>query len=175
MKIQPAVTSTTDPTPDPDTLIERGREVVRLEAQTIAGLEQRLDERFAAACREVLACEGQVVVSGMGKAGLIGQKISATLASTGTPSIFLHPGEALHGDLGRIRPQDLVLAISNSGWRVRSPSRTRLRSSNSTLPVPSTRTEPKGSSPASSASRASSTQRARCLRSSWLTATGLTP
>lgn len=115
MKTQPAVTSTTDPTPDPDTLIERGREVVRLEAQTIAGLEQRLDERFAAACREVLACEGQVVVSGMGKAGLIGQKISATLASTGTPSIFLHPGEALHGDLGRIRPQDLVLAISNSG------------------------------------------------------------
>ncbi len=104
-----------DSNPHPDQRIERAREVVHLEAQAIAALEARLDERFAEACAEVLRCEGHVVVSGMGKAGLIGQKISATLASTGTPSIFLHPGEALHGDLGRIRAQDVVLAMSNSG------------------------------------------------------------
>ena len=104
-----------DSNPHPDQRIERAREVVRLEAQAIAALEPLLDERFAEACDEVLRCEGHVVVSGMGKAGLIGQKISATLASTGTPSIFLHPGEALHGDLGRIRAQDVVLAMSNSG------------------------------------------------------------
>jgi len=115
MKTKPAMTSPTDSTPHPDPRIERAREVVRLEARTIAGLEERLDERFTSACEEVLGCEGQIVVSGMGKAGLVGQKISATLASTGTPSIFLHPGEALHGDLGRIRPQDVVLAMSNSG------------------------------------------------------------
>ena len=115
MKIEPTVTSPKDIDPNPDPRIERAREVVRLEAQTIAGLEERLDERFSAACEEVLKCEGHVVVSGMGKAGLVGQKISATLASTGTPSIFLHPGEALHGDLGRIRPKDVVLAMSNSG------------------------------------------------------------
>jgi arabinose-5-phosphate isomerase len=104
-----------DSEPHPDHRIERAREVVRLEAKTIAGLELRLDARFSEACEEVLRCEGHIVVSGMGKAGLIGQKISATLASTGTPSIFLHPGEALHGDLGRIRAKDVVLAISNSG------------------------------------------------------------
>jgi arabinose-5-phosphate isomerase len=104
-----------DSNPHPDERIERAREVVRLEAQAIAALESRLDGRFSEACAEVLRCEGHVVVSGMGKAGLIGQKISATLASTGTPSIFLHPGEALHGDLGRIRAQDVVLAMSNSG------------------------------------------------------------
>ena len=115
MKTQPPVTSPKNSTSDSAALIERAREVVRLEAQTIATLEERLDERFVEACQEVLRCEGHVVVSGMGKAGLVGQKISATLASTGTPSIFLHPGEALHGDLGRIRPQDVVLAMSNSG------------------------------------------------------------
>jgi len=115
MKTQPNMTSPEDTAPDTNPRIERAREVVRLEAQAIAGLEERIDERFAAACEEVLGCEGHVVVSGMGKAGLVGQKISATLASTGTPSIFLHPGEALHGDLGRIRPQDVVLAMSNSG------------------------------------------------------------
>lgn len=104
-----------DSDPQLDQMIERAREVVRLEARAIASLEPRLDERFAEACAEVLGCEGHVVVSGMGKAGLIGQKISATLASTGTPSIFLHPGEALHGDLGRIREKDVVLAMSNSG------------------------------------------------------------
>jgi arabinose-5-phosphate isomerase len=95
--------------------IASAAEVIRIEAATIARLEERLDARFARAVGLVLACEGQVVVTGMGKAGLVGQKISATLASTGTPSFFLHPAEALHGDLGRIRSQDLVIALSNSG------------------------------------------------------------
>ena len=93
----------------------RGAEVVRHEAKAIAGLEARMGERFDRAVDELLACRGLVVVTGMGKAGLVGAKISATLASTGTPSIALHPAEALHGDLGRIRPEDLVLALSNSG------------------------------------------------------------
>ena len=95
--------------------LARAAEVLRLEARTIAQLEHRLDERFSKAVELLLACQGMVVVTGVGKAGLVGQKLSATLASTGTPSIFLHPTEALHGDLGRIRAQDLVLAISNSG------------------------------------------------------------
>lgn len=93
----------------------RAAEVIRSEARSIARLESALDEGFLASVELVLACEGQVVVTGMGKAGLIGQKISATLASTGTPSFFLHPAEALHGDLGRLRPKDLLLALSNSG------------------------------------------------------------
>ena len=98
--------------------LERAREVIRLEARTIAGLEALLDERFARAVGLVVGCRGKVVVTGMGKAGLIGAKVSATLASTGTDSLFLHPAEALHGDLGRIRGRDLVLALSNSGETV---------------------------------------------------------
>ena len=98
-----------------DVRLERAAEVIRLEARTIAGLEERLDERFLCAVDMMLACRGLVVVSGIGKAGLVGQKISATLASTGTPSLFLHPTEALHGDLGRIRSEDVLLVISNSG------------------------------------------------------------
>ena len=95
--------------------LAQAAEVIRIEARTIQNLTEALDERFSLAVDLILACEGQVVVTGMGKAGLVGRKISATLASTGTPSIFLHPGEALHGDLGRIRPKDVVLALSNSG------------------------------------------------------------
>jgi arabinose-5-phosphate isomerase len=96
-------------------LVARAAEVVRLEAQTIAGLESRFDERFITAVDMLLGCQGLIVVTGVGKAGLVGQKISATLASTGTPSLFLHPTDALHGDLGRIRERDVLLAISNSG------------------------------------------------------------
>lgn len=88
---------------------------MRQESQTIAGLETRLDSRFVDAVDRLLACEGLVVVTGVGKAGLVGQKISATLSSTGTPSLFVHPTEALHGDLGRIRARDILLAVSNSG------------------------------------------------------------
>lgn len=95
--------------------LARAREVIRIEARTIAELEHHLDGRFSEAIDRILACEGFVVVTGMGKAGLVGQKISATLASTGTASHFLHPAEALHGDLGRIRRRDVLLALSNSG------------------------------------------------------------
>jgi arabinose-5-phosphate isomerase len=95
--------------------LARAAEVLRLEARTIAHLEERLGTDFLRAVELLLGCEGHVVVTGVGKAGLVGQKISATLASTGTPSIFLHPTEAQHGDLGRIRKRDLLLAISNSG------------------------------------------------------------
>lgn len=100
---------------DPGRRRARAAEVIRMEAEAIGKLEGSLDDRFDAAVGLVLDCTGQVVVTGMGKAGLVGQKVSATLASTGTPSFFLHPAEALHGDLGRLRPVDLVLALSNSG------------------------------------------------------------
>jgi arabinose-5-phosphate isomerase len=95
--------------------LARAAEVIRLEAQTIAGLIERLDGRFEEAVERILGCKGQVIVTGMGKAGLVGAKISATFASTGTPSIALHPTEAMHGDLGRIRPDDMVLVLTNSG------------------------------------------------------------
>jgi arabinose-5-phosphate isomerase len=95
--------------------LEHAREVIRLEAATIARLEGLIGDAFLDAVERILACKGVIVVTGMGKAGIIAQKVSATLASTGTPSIFLHPAEALHGDLGRIRASDLVLVLSNSG------------------------------------------------------------
>jgi arabinose-5-phosphate isomerase len=95
--------------------LARAAEVIRLEAQTIAGLIDGLDGRFDEAVERLLACRGLVIVTGMGKAGLVGAKLSATFASTGTPSIALHPTEAMHGDLGRIRPDDVVLVLSNSG------------------------------------------------------------
>ncbi len=95
--------------------IARAAEVIRLEAAAISRLEDLLDERFSRAVERILACRGQLIVTGIGKAGLVGQKISATFASTGTPSIYLHPAEALHGDLGRVRPEDVLLALSNSG------------------------------------------------------------
>jgi len=95
--------------------LARAAEVIRLEAQTIAGLIEHLDGGFEEAVGRILACRGMVIVTGMGKAGLVGAKLSATFASTGTPSIALHPTEAMHGDLGRIRPDDIVLVLSNSG------------------------------------------------------------
>jgi arabinose-5-phosphate isomerase len=103
------------PRPGADPRLARAAEVIRLEARTIANLEPLLDARFLDAVDRVVRCPGMLVVTGMGKAGLVGAKISATFASTGTPSLALHPAEAMHGDLGRIRPQDLVLALSNSG------------------------------------------------------------
>src|SRR5262245_20593655 len=95
--------------------LARAAEVIRLEADTLARLIDRLDGRFDEAVERILACRGLVIVTGMGKAGLVGAKLSATLASTGTPSIALHPVEAMHGDLGRIRPDDVVLVLTNSG------------------------------------------------------------
>jgi arabinose-5-phosphate isomerase len=96
-------------------LIEMGRQALRIEAQAVAALVDRLGDDFAAACHVLLDCSGRVVVSGMGKSGHVGGKIAATLASTGTPSFFLHPAEASHGDLGMLTKGDAVLAISNSG------------------------------------------------------------
>jgi arabinose-5-phosphate isomerase len=95
--------------------LARAAQVIRLEAAAIERLEGLLNEGFSRAVDLILGSEGQVVVTGMGKAGLVGQKISATLASTGTPSFYLHPADALHGDLGRLRPRDILLALSNSG------------------------------------------------------------
>lgn len=96
-------------------LLARAREVLRIEADAVAALAERIDERFAEACRLILACRGRVVVSGMGKSGHVARKIAATFASTGTPSFFVHPAEASHGDLGMITGRDVVLILSNSG------------------------------------------------------------
>lgn len=96
-------------------LIARGRRVLSTEAEAVAALEHRLGESFAQACELILRCEGRVVVTGMGKSGHVGSKIAATLASTGSPSFFLHPAEAIHGDIGMITAKDVVLALSNSG------------------------------------------------------------
>jgi arabinose-5-phosphate isomerase len=95
--------------------VEHGKRVLEIEARAIAGLIGRLDDRFTKAVAALHDCAGKVVVSGMGKSGLIGQKIAATLASTGTPAFFLHPAEGIHGDLGMLARRDVLLAISNSG------------------------------------------------------------
>ena len=95
--------------------IQAGLRTIEMEAQAVGELTQRIDNDFCLACETLLACTGRVVVTGMGKSGHIGNKIAATLASTGTPAFFVHPGEASHGDLGMITKNDVVLAISNSG------------------------------------------------------------
>ncbi len=99
----------------PDELLALARQVLDIESRAVDQLKSRLDESFAAACSLCLATSGRVVVTGMGKSGHIGRKIGATLASTGTPSFFVHPAEASHGDLGMITPSDLLLAVSYSG------------------------------------------------------------
>jgi arabinose-5-phosphate isomerase len=96
-------------------LIDIGREVLRIESDAVLGLIDPLGEDFARAVRLILDCRGRVVVSGMGKSGHIGNKIAATLASTGTPAFFVHPAEASHGDIGMVTPDDVVIALSNSG------------------------------------------------------------
>lgn len=100
---------------DPSALLQLARDVLDTEAEAVRQLAPRLGESFVEACRLLLACRGRVVVLGMGKSGHVGGKIAATLASTGTPAFFVHPGEASHGDLGMITAQDVVLALSNSG------------------------------------------------------------
>ncbi len=92
-----------------------GKQVLQIERDGLSSLEQYINADFDQACQRIMACKGKVVVMGMGKSGHIGCKIAATFASTGTPSFFVHPGEASHGDLGMITPNDIVLAISNSG------------------------------------------------------------
>lgn len=100
---------------DADQALRLGRETFDIEAAALRHLGQRLDVRFAQAVQRLLQTPGRVVVMGMGKSGHVGRKIAATLASTGTPALFVHPAEASHGDLGMVTAQDLVLAISNSG------------------------------------------------------------
>ena len=95
--------------------LELGLAVLNTEAEAISTLAGRLDQNFHDACEMILNCRGRIVVTGMGKSGHIGNKIAATLASTGTPAFFMHSGEASHGDLGMITEQDLVIALSNSG------------------------------------------------------------
>ena len=95
--------------------LNHAKEILETEIQALRALKDRLDDRFTEAADTIVKCKGRVVVTGIGKAGIIGQKISATLASTGTPSYSLHPVEAIHGDLGRIQPEDVLLALSNSG------------------------------------------------------------
>lgn len=96
-------------------LCELARRVLEIEAEGILAVVAKLDERFAAAVRLLRQCAGRVIVTGIGKSGLIGRKIAATLASTGTPAYFLHPAEGVHGDLGLLARGDIVLALSNSG------------------------------------------------------------
>jgi arabinose-5-phosphate isomerase len=107
--------SSTASPPDDAALLATGRRTLASEQAGIESLHARLDARFAAACRILLACAGRVIVSGMGKSGHVAGKIAATLASTGTPAFFLHPAEAGHGDLGMITRGDALLALSNSG------------------------------------------------------------
>ncbi len=100
---------------DKNKIIALGKAVLKTEAKALTSLSNRLDVSFYKACELILACEGRIIITGMGKSGHIGGKIAATFASTGTPSFFVHPGEASHGDLGMITKNDVVLALSNSG------------------------------------------------------------
>ncbi|GGA96319.1 KpsF/GutQ family sugar-phosphate isomerase [Agarivorans gilvus] len=95
--------------------ISVAKQVLEIERLAIDNLDQYIDQQFADACEMILACKGKVILTGMGKSGHIANKIAATLASTGTPAFFVHPGEACHGDLGMIAAEDIVLALSNSG------------------------------------------------------------
>lgn len=96
-------------------ILDLASRTLRLEAEALQQMSTTLGNEFVSAVERVLECRGKVIITGMGKSGLVGRKIAATLASTGTPSFFLHPGEAFHGDLGMISPEDVVLALSHSG------------------------------------------------------------
>ncbi|MBU0759903.1 MAG: KpsF/GutQ family sugar-phosphate isomerase [Candidatus Omnitrophica bacterium] len=98
-----------------DMLKQRAKQVLKIESDSIKRLISRINKDFEKAVNLIFASKGRVVVTGMGKAGIIGEKISATLASTGTPSLWMHSAEAIHGDLGRVKKEDLIIAISNSG------------------------------------------------------------
>lgn len=96
-------------------MLDSAKEVLQIEADAILRMKDRLDESFEAAARLTVECKGRVVVTGMGKSGAVARKIAGTLASTGSPAIFLHPAEGVHGDLGMVTSQDIVIALSNSG------------------------------------------------------------
>ncbi|KAF7598822.1 MAG: arabinose-5-phosphate isomerase [Candidatus Dactylopiibacterium carminicum] len=99
----------------PDACLSSARRVLDIESRAVAALADRLDENFVRAVKLILAARGRVIVSGVGKSGHVGRKIAATMASTGTPAYFVHPGEAAHGDLGMVQPDDVLIALSNSG------------------------------------------------------------
>lgn len=101
--------------PDPASLLNLGRSVIRIEADAVAQLEERLDDSFVQACQLLIACQGRIVVCGIGKSGHIGAKLAATFASTGSPAFFVHAAEASHGDLGMLRSDDVIVALSYSG------------------------------------------------------------
>lgn len=96
-------------------MLNKAKEVIHIEAQAIAALAKKIDGRFIKAVELIARCQGRVIVAGMGKTGIIGRKIAATLSSTGTPSIFIHSAEAVHGDLGQVTKADVLIVISNSG------------------------------------------------------------
>lgn len=98
-----------------DVMLEQARQVLRMEAKAVLEQVERIDEHFKAAVEMIMACPGRTVITGMGKSGIIGRKMAATLASTGTPSFYLHPAEGIHGDLGMVTEGDVVIALSNSG------------------------------------------------------------
>ena len=98
-----------------DTVLKLARETFRSEAQALMDIEKRLDGNFVGAVETILSCGGKLIVTGLGKSGIVARKIAATLSSTGTPSFFIHPSEAFHGDLGMVAPGDPILALSNSG------------------------------------------------------------
>jgi len=99
----------------PNATINKGKEIIRIEAEAITALESHIDEHFAAAIDLIFHAKGRVVITGMGKSGIIARKIAATMNSTGTPSAFMHPSDAVHGDLGMVTPDDVVICISKSG------------------------------------------------------------
>ena len=98
-----------------DVMLEQARQVLRMEAEAVLEQVERIDEHFKAAVEMIMACPGRTVITGMGKSGIIGRKMAATLASTGTPSFYLHPAEGIHGDLGMVTEGDVVIALSISG------------------------------------------------------------
>lgn len=98
-----------------DIMLEQARQVLRMEAEAVLEQVERIDEHFKAAVEMIMTCPGRTVITGMGKSGIIGRKMAATLASTGTPSFYLHPAEGIHGDLGMVTEGDVVIALSNSG------------------------------------------------------------
>lgn len=98
-----------------DVMLEQARQVLRMEAEAVLEQVERIDEHFKAAVEMIMTCPGRTVITGMGKSGIIGRKMAATLASTGTPSFYLHPTEGIHGDLGMVTEGDVVIALSNSG------------------------------------------------------------
>jgi arabinose-5-phosphate isomerase len=100
---------------DAAALLEAGRRVLRMEAESLSALEARLDDTFVQAVQVILGAPGRVIVSGVGKSGIVGRKIAATLTSTGTPAIFLHPVDGMHGDLGIVGRDDVAILLSKSG------------------------------------------------------------